>query len=279
MHAVCLADPGVCRAYKFGMKRVRPSTSPAAMDSAATSCTQKLWAMTPIGAAWTETMQLGACLEAKAREEYVMEVQSKNMQLAEELGMYMLHLQVTGEQLQKVQVAHGSTPPPSPSLMTCWQAELQAAREKLDGHAQVESELKAKLRTHEEVESELVMVRERLREYERREREEQEQDRLAIAVWGCRRQADASWDAPPVLLTEHAVDKPITIGQIARELGMRDNMQRLSAHVHQAYMRAHRTPPALVIYYDNEGLPERVSCFTERDRGFITDALKAYTER
>jgi hypothetical protein len=197
-------------------------------------------------------MQLGAVLHAQAREEYAQEVQRKNAQLSEQLGLCMLQLDLRCEELEAAQVVCCS-PPSSPQLTDkCSQARK----------AVLEDELKA--------------AREKLEEYERREREELEQDRLAVAIWGCKRQPDATWDTPPTMLSE--VDRPITVNRVAGELGLKcrtpGSAHRLYARVHEAYLRAHGRPPTPMIYYDGDGIPERVSCYTERDRGLILGVLK-----
>ena len=126
------------------------------------------------------------------------------------------------------------------------------------------------------LESELHEARVKLEAFERLKREEEEQDKLSAAIWGCKRQPDATWDAQPVLLTE--VDKPVTVGRIAGELGVNcltpASVPRLCAQVHQAYVRARGKAPIPVVYYDKDGVPERVSCYTERDRELITGVIR-----
>ncbi len=130
------------------------------------------------------------------------------------------------------------------------------------------------------MEDELKAAREKLEEYKRREREELEQDRLAVAIWGCKRQPYATWYIPPAMLSE--VDKPVTVNRIAGELGLKcstpGSAHRLYAQVHEAYLRAHGRQPTPVIYYDGDCIPERVGCYTERDRELIVGVLREHRD-
>jgi hypothetical protein len=127
------------------------------------------------------------------------------------------------------------------------------------------------------LEKELEEARERLACYDRREREEEEQHRLALSIWGARRQPDSTWDPPPVLLSKD--DRPLTVGRVVSDLGHRCTslrVHRISALVQQAYICAHGRVPMPVIYYDSKGVPERVTSYTESDRGLIEAVIRAH---
>ena len=147
----------------------------------------------------------------------------------------------------------------------------------------------------------------------RKEREEQlEMERLSVEIWGpsTRARPDATWDPEPVLLMsdaervpippppyqlmterEHALCKsnpataqnpPVSIARIAGELGFKNeahDVHRLGSQVRQAFLLAHGKSPELKIYYDKQGVPERISCFAESDRGLIEETIRRHGER
>jgi hypothetical protein len=210
------------------------------MDLEDPSITQKLWGMTPVGAFWTESMQLGGLMHTSACEDFNRELESKNLVLSHELTMARLRASVLEEDLQRTNA--------------------------MLGEAQVE----------------LALLR--------REREEmEEQDRLARNIWGpvMRSKPDATWDPPPVLLFHQpkeagaglGQDLPLSIGRVAGELGFDTTGQevhRLGLLVRLQYVRANGKPPELKVYYNKDGAPERISCFTERDRELITTVVRQY---
>ena len=198
--------------------------------------TKQLWGMAPIGAFWTESMQLGGLMHADACEEFNRELENKNLMLCHELTMARLRGTVLEEDLQKA------------NTVLC-EAQAQLAGLK-------------------------------------RERNEMlEQDRLARNIWGpvTRSRPDATWDPPPVLLfhqppdsCDNAVcsrqDLPVSVGRIASELGFDTSGQevhRLGLLVRQAFVKAWGKHPDLKVYYNKDGAPDRISCFTERDRELI----------
>jgi hypothetical protein len=219
------------------------------------SCTEKLWSMVPVGAAWTESMKLGGELHEKAREEYLCDLRMKNNELAEQLGLYSMQLHVTLEEMKALQVGGSKVSPPLSPLTLSKQEES----------ARLKQELEA--------------ARLQLECYHKKENDELQQDSLAFEIWGSKKQPDATWDPAPSLLDDPILRKPLTVGRVVNELGLRctaKNVHRLSAHVHQAYIRAHGKPPTPAVYYDNEGLPERVSCYTEEDRDLITEVVTMF---
>lgn len=73
-----------------------------------------------------------------------------------------------------------------------------------------------------------------------------------------------------------APSPPITLSQVLRGLGYQcsgTDLRKLAAMVHEAFMRKHGHPPRPMIYYDDEGQAERLSCFTENDREFLENVL------
>jgi hypothetical protein len=208
-----------------------------------------LWGMTPpaIGAAWTESMQLGAALHDEGREEYCRELESKNLALGRDLGVSQLQLHIAREDLEKVRA--------------CKRA--------------LESQLEDTARELQEANVELSLLK--------REREERlEQERLAVEIWGprTRTQPDATWDPAPVLLT--AEDPPITVRGVAAELGFklsRRDLQDVGSHVRDAFMRAHGRVPELRVFHGKDGAADRIGCFTERDRKLITAVVLARGRR
>lgn len=71
-------------------------------------------------------------------------------------------------------------------------------------------------------------------------------------------------------------NRPLTVGKVISELGLRVSTQQLhhlSLHVHHAYARLHGDPPIPRIYYDANGTPERICCYTEADRDLILSVL------
>jgi hypothetical protein len=202
------------------------------------SCTQQLWAMTPIGAGWTESMQLGAEYQAKAQHEYYRDMEVKNAELSGHLGACVMRMRFQDELVGR---------------LTAEKAGL---------------------------ERDLALLRDRLAQC--RSAELDEQDALAQEIWVpmTRKQPDASWDQAPVLLSD--VDSPITVGAVASEMGFKCtawHVHRLSAFVRDAYLERHKRPPVPVVYCDMNSAPDRISCYTERDRELIRDVVARFGER
>jgi hypothetical protein len=202
------------------------------------SCTQQLWAMAPIGAAWTESMQLGAEYQAKAQIEYYRDIEVKNAELSGHLGACVMRMRFQDELV---------------SRLTSEKAGL---------------------------ERELALLRDSLAQC--RSAGLDEQDALAREIWVplTRKQPDATWDQAPVLLSD--VDSPITVGGVASEMGFQCtawHVHRLSAFVREAYLEQHKRPPVPVVYCDRNSTPDRISCYTERDRELIRGVVARFGER
>ncbi len=249
------------------------------------SCTEQLWGMAPtLQAPWTDT-QLREDL--RRSERYQMELEAKNIELNRELGVFLLQMHIAREDLERARAE---------------KRELEARLEAASTQA----------RELQELRMELALLRS-----EREERLEQEQ--LAVEIWGPanRRQPDATWDPPPVLLfsqgqpvealsdpgvllfsqggpaealSDPAIllfarrgekDRPLTVGKVAADLGFKcsaQSLHRLGSHVRDAFMRAHGRVPEPRVFYDRPGVADKIGCFTERDRELIAAVVRAHGE-
>ena len=224
--------------------------------------------MTPIGAAWTESMQLGGQLHGQAIDEFYQDLYDSNLRLNAELGAAKLRLQFARESVEQVRATNRTL-----------HASLQAAEKELEEFRK-----------------------------DKEGREELERLSLDIWGPAKRPKPDGSWDPPPVLLTPepspsksainpgrshplspctplvciNPADPPITVGRIAAELGFKcdaPHVHRLGGHVREAFMRAHGRAPEPLVYYDEQGVASRIGCFTERDRELISCVVKQHGER
>lgn len=253
---------------------------------------KQLWTMTPVGAAWTESMELGGQLHGQAIDEFYQELYDSNVKLNGELGATRLHLQFARETAEQVRTTN--------------RALLLSLHE-----AHVELEL---LRKERDAQAELDRLA------------------VDIWGPVKRSKPDGSWDPPPVLLcstpspsslavktgSNHPLysttpspsslavvnsktannpgrnhshssnvclnpsDPPITVGRIAAELGFKSdamNVHRLGGHVREAFMRAHGKAPEPLVYYNEGGVATRIGCFTERDRELISCVVREHGER
>jgi len=251
--------------------------------------TKQLWSMTPIGAAWTESMQLGGQLHGAAIEEFYRDMYATNVELNSELGATQLHLQFARESMEQLRAVNRSV-----------MLSLQEANQELE---LLRKEREENQRALQDANQELDVLRK-----ERDARDELE--KLACDIWGpaTRSRPDATWDPPPVLLSPepkgktvnpgrhhggatttttttggtstlscvNPTDPPVTVGKIAAEMGFRSDAQhvhRLGGFVREAFMRAHGRSPEPHIYYDETGMPVRICCFTERDRELIAGVV------
>lgn len=210
------------------------------------SCEQ-LWNMSPIaiGAAWTESMKLGAVLKDEAREAYCKELETKNMELWKEVSVSHLQLHILREDLGTVRERDRAL-----------KLQLDSVTEEL-----------------EETQAELSLFR--------RERAERlEQEWLAVEIWGPRTRPvpDATWDPSPVLLSEE--DPPITVRRVAADLGMcfasGKELQEVEVRVRDVFLHVHGRAPVLRVFNGPDGASERVGCFTERDRELIASVVRAH---
>jgi len=249
---------------------------------------KQLWTMTPVGAAWTESMELGGQLHGQAIDEFYQELYDSNVKLNGELGATRLHLQFARETAEQVRTTN--------------RALLLSLHE-----AHVELEL---LRKERAAQAELDRLA------------------VDIWGPVKRSKPDGSWDPPPVLLCSttpspsylavvdskplypttpsplavktannpgrnhhshlssnvclNPSDPPITVGRIAAELGFKSdamNVHRLGGHVREAFMRAHGKAPEPLVYYNEGGVATRIGCFTERDRELISCVVREHGER
>jgi hypothetical protein len=234
---------------------------------------KQLWSMTPIGAAWTESMQLGGQLHGQAIDEFYQELYDSNVRLNGELGAMRLHLQFARDAVESSRAAN-----------------------------------RALVLSLQEANAELAATRTELQQFKKEREEQEELDKLACDIWGPakRSKPDGSWDPPPVLLSpepprcksaanpsrSHPLslslsstnpsDPPVAVGRIAAELGFKSDashVHRISGHVREAFMRAHGRAPEPLVYYDDTGAATRIGCFTERDRELIASVVRQHGER
>jgi len=126
--------------------------------------------------------------------------------------------------------------------------------------------------------AELETCKKRLEEFERKE---EAQNRLSQEIWGpMPRRGDmrdtSTWDTLPVLLDSPAskdfLDSPLILTHVAQEMGFTcrpSELRRLTTSVYDAYLRAHGHAPTPKIWYDADGTPLRLCCFTQRDRDLV----------
>ncbi len=213
-------------------------------------------------APWTD-LQLKEDL--RRNERYQLELQFKNIELNRELGILLLQMHIAREDLEKVRAEKREL-----------EAQLEVAVRDLHDASSL---LDGPKRELQELRMELALLRS-----EREEREEQEQ--LAVEIWGpvSRRQPDATWDPPAVLLFSQAgieKDRPLTVGRVAADLGFKcgaQSLHSLGSHVRDAFIRAHGRAPEPRVFYDGNGVADKIGCFTERDRELIAAVLRKHGE-
>ena len=103
---------------------------------------------------------------------------------------------------------------------------------------------------------------------------EQEQDQLATRIWGRSSECDLVWDKG--VLGEGCEPRPLTVAKVVSDIGLPFSPQqihRLAILVHRAYIRLHGISPRPRIFYNEDGIPERLCCYTEADRALIMDTV------
>lgn len=233
------------------------------------SCTEQLWGLHPSwNAPWMET-----ALQEEVRDgkRYRLELESKNIQLNRELGILLLQMHIAREDLERVRREKRE-------LEVKLEESLRETQGLLASRAELCSQLAADTRDLQDLRVQLALLRS-----EREEREAQE--RLATEIWGsCNpRKPDASWDPPAVLLFARKPDseRPLSVGRVAADIGFKSSAQhvhRLGGYVRDAFMRAHGRAPEPRVFYDKDGTPDRVACFTERDRELIAAVVRKHGE-
>ena len=233
------------------------------------SCTEQLWSLHPTwDAPWMET-----ALQAEVRDgkRYRIELESKNIELNRELGILLLQMHIAREDLEMVREEKRM-------LETQLEASLRETQELLASRTELCSQVATDTRELQDLRVELALLRS-----EREEREAQE--RLAVEIWGSGnpRKPDASWDPPAVLLFARKPDseRPLSVGRVAADIGFKSSAQhvhRLGGYVRDAFMRAHGRAPEPRVFYDKDGTPDRVACFTERDRELIAAVVRRHGE-
>lgn len=105
--------------------------------------------------------------------------------------------------------------------------------------------------------------------------DEQEQNLLATRIWGRTSNCDQLiWERG--VLPNNEQGKPLTVSRVVSDLGLPSSPQqihRLAVLVHRAYIRLYGVAPRARIFYNDDGIPERLCCFTEEDRELIMDTV------
>lgn len=226
------------------------------MDDEPAIVTKKLWSLVPIGAAWTESMTLGARLHEQARDEFFADIEQKNMALAQELSICSLQLSTARNTIANLQARPHFRDFFKPSRDLNARFVLQDSNEKL---------------------------RQELSYYQRLSLE-QNQATLSASIWGRKEEdnkpPEVIWNCAALLINDQAalysLSPPLTISKVVSDMGLQlspSQMHRLSILVHQAYMREHGVAPKPRIHYDCDGTPERISCYTEAERALITTVV------
>lgn len=203
--------------------------------------------------------------DLRKNERFQFELRSKNIELNRELGVLLLQMHIGREDLEKMRAEKREL-----------EARLEVAVRDLHDSSSLLEEKKREL---QELRMELALLRS-----EREEQQEQEQ--LAVEIWGpaSRRQPDATWDPPAVLLFSQGKrekDLPLTVGRVAADIGVKcsaQSLHRLGSHVRDAFMRAHGRAPEPRVFYNGNGVADKIGCFTERDRELIAAVLRAHGE-
>lgn len=134
--------------------------------------------------------------------------------------------------------------------------------------------LKTRVATLEE---ELETCKKKLDEFYKKE---EAQDRLSQDIWGPMRRDTSAWDVMPVLLDSPAsrefLDRPLILTHVALEMGFTcrpSELRKLTTLVYDAYIGLHGYPPSPKIWYGMDGTPQRVCCFTQRDKDLVMSVI------
>jgi len=228
------------------------------------SCTEQLWCMTPpLDAPWMHGCLNDADNEMARRAK---EAEAKNIELNRCLSQLAMQAHIAREDLANVRAEH---------------KELQ---QQLEARMKETTELKAELQAKKQ---ELLAVRDELLLLQSKQAKLEDQDLLAVDIWGPgnARKPDATWDPPPVLLYQakrnRSEDKPLSIGRVAADLGIKHGKEQqrfLAKKVREAFKRARGKSPEPRVFCDSDGAPERIACFSEKDREFLVEIVLQHGE-
>jgi hypothetical protein len=218
------------------------------------SCTEQLWGMTAtIQAPWIPAgdNQTSGCR--------VREAELKNIELNRELGVLLLQMHIAREDLEN------------------------SRAERAELHCKLEDEARGSRALLQELHDKGRALQDSLIELALLRSEREEQERLAVEIWGPlnRRQPDATWDPPPVLLYSRPSNEPLSICTVAADLGFKHGAQQihgLGAHVREAFMSVHGRAPEPRVFFNKDGTADRVGCFTEGDRDFLAAVVRRHGE-
>ena len=203
-----------------------------------------------VGSVYSASMQAGATLQEEAELSYARDIISKNMEMCRLLGLRTLALTVADESIVSLKGRIAA--------LEAGLAEEQASSARLK--------------------FELGQQRERIVEYEAKDAA---LDRINFDVWEpMGRRAAYFQDQLPVLLdspcTDSYMDQPLQLGRVVRDMGFvckPTELRRLGALAYHAFARVHGTAPVARVFYVRDGSPQRVSCFTRRDRDLVINVI------
>jgi hypothetical protein len=206
-------------------------------------------------------MQAAAALQASAELAYAKDMFAKNTELCTQLGLRTLALTVANESIVSLK-----------AKVAALETSLEEERANSLG---LKTSLEQERGNCLELEALLEEERARIREYEVKD---EAQDRLSEEIWG-RREPSFS-DPLPVLLdspcTAAYMDQPLQLGRVVRDMGFvcrPTELRKLGALVYNAFTRVYGIAPVARVFHGKDGTPQRVCCFTRRDRDLVINVI------
>lgn len=193
----------------------------------------------PDGDRSNPSMQAAAMLQGRAEQQYVNEMFGRNRELQVRLRLRNFALEVAKGSIETLK-----------SRVSSLEAELETSKKKLEEFYQ----------------------------------KEEAQNRISREIWGPIRRGGerdtSAWDPLPVMLDGAAsleyMDRPLILTHVALELGYTcqpPELRRLTTLVYDAYIRLHGHAPAPKIWYDEDGTPRRLCCFTQREKDLVISVI------
>lgn len=188
----------------------------------------------PTGDPADSSMQAAAIFQSRAEHEYTNDMYGSNRELQVRLRLRTFALEVAKSSVETLK-----------TRVTTLEEELESCKKKLEEFYQ----------------------------------KEEAQNRLSQDIWGPIRggvRDTSGWDALPVLLdspvSRDYLDSPLILTHVALEMGFTcrpSELRRLTTLVYDAYIGVHGYPPTPKIWYDVDGTPQRLCCFTQRDKDLV----------